>query len=69
MDAPVMMSKAEEIVFAVVAIMILVMGIFGLDAIVFRKKRAANHDQELHSHRVRYIVEEEPEEPDARVPR
>ena len=69
MDAPVIMSKAEEIVFAVVAIMILVMGIFGLDAIVFRKKRAANQDQEAHSHRIRYIVDEEPEEPDARVHR
>ncbi|HKF45981.1 MAG TPA: hypothetical protein VKB38_01395 [Terracidiphilus sp.] len=69
MDAPVIMSKAEEIVFAVVAIMILVMGIFGLDAIVFRKKRAADQDQELHSHRVRYIVEEDSEEQDGRVPR
>jgi flagellar basal body-associated protein FliL len=68
-DAPVMMSKAEEIVFAVVAIMILVMGIFGLDAIVFRKKGAANQNQESHSQRVRYIVEEEPDEQDGRVPR
>ena len=70
MVAPVTMGRTDEIVFAVVVIAILVMWVFGLDAIIFRNtKRAKPVNRTIPKHRVTYIFEDDPDESDADVPR
>jgi hypothetical protein len=59
-------SKTAEVVLAAGAIALLAMAVFGLDSIVFSKKRTIQHDPHAPKQRVKYIVEdaeEEPEEP------
>jgi hypothetical protein len=57
-------SRTTEVVMAVGAIALLAMGVFGLDSIVFSKKRKTGRDPRAPKQRVTFIVEEEPEEPE-----
>lgn len=62
------MSKTEELFFAVVAILILATSIFGLDSLIFRKKRTARAVAEFPKQRVHYVVEEQADDSDSEVP-
>lgn len=57
-------SKTTEVVLAVAAIALLAMGTFGLDSIVFSKKRKAGRDPRAPKQRISYIVEDVEEEPE-----
>jgi hypothetical protein len=62
-------TNAEELWFAVAAIALLGMVTFGLDAGLFRHKRASRRDgpeQAAHKSRIRYvIVDHDSDEPEA----
>jgi hypothetical protein len=60
------MSGMEELFVAVVAVLILATSVFGLDTLIFRRKRVAAAGTEIPKQRIHYIVEEEPE--DTEVP-
>jgi hypothetical protein len=63
-------SKTTEVVLAAGAIALLAMGTFGLDSIVFSKKRKSQRDPNAPKQRVKYVVEdveEEPERPSGKV--
>ena len=55
-------SKTTEVVMAIGAIVILAMGTFGLDSIVFSKKRKHRRDPRAPKQRVTFVVVDEPEE-------
>jgi hypothetical protein len=61
------MSGKEELFLAIGAIVILAMSVFGLDSIIFRKKRAARPVSEFPKQRIHYIVEDAQEDTEAEV--
>jgi hypothetical protein len=63
MMALIAVTKTEEIVVAVVAILLLVMATFGLDSKVFRKKRQAKRAMAPPKKRISFIVEDASKEP------
>jgi hypothetical protein len=57
-------SKTTEVVMALGAIVLLAMATFGLDSLVFSKKRKAGRDPRAPKQRITYVVVDEPEEPE-----
>jgi hypothetical protein len=57
-------SKTTEVVMAVGAIVLLAMATFGLDSLVFSKKRKAGRDPRAPKERIHYVVEDVEEEPE-----
>ena len=63
------MSKTTEVVVAVGAIVLLAMATFGLDSVVFSKKRKAGRDPRAPKERIHYVeVDEDEESGEARKP-
>jgi hypothetical protein len=68
MVALMLISKWEEFALGAGAILILVMGTFGLDSIVFRKKRAYKRDPRAPKQRISFVVVDEPTEAEPTEP-
>ncbi len=69
MVVSMMMSKWEELGLAIGAIVLLGMGVFGLDSIVFKKKRRHQRDPRAPKQRITYIVDDAPDDPGVDRPR
>jgi hypothetical protein len=69
MVVSMIMSKWEELGLAIGAVVLLGMGVFGLDSIVFAKKRRQGRDPRAPKQRITYIVDDAPEEPEPGRPR
>jgi hypothetical protein len=65
MVVSMIISKWGEVGLAVGAIVLLGMGVFGLDSIVFSKKRRRQRDPRAPKQRITYIVEDAPDEPES----
>jgi hypothetical protein len=63
MVVSMMMSKWEELGLAIGAVVLLGMGVFGLDSIVFSKKRKHRRDPRAPKQRITYIVDDAPDDP------
>jgi len=59
MVALLLISTVGEIFIGVVAILILAMGVFGLDSIVFSKQRKTGRDPRAPKQRISFVVEDD----------
>jgi hypothetical protein len=63
MVVSMMMTKWEELGLAIGAVVLLGMCVFGLDSIVFSKKRRQGRDPRAPKQRITYIVDDAPDDP------
>jgi hypothetical protein len=68
MLAAIEMSGWVELCLAIGAVLILAISIFGIDAVIFRKKRPAGPVIEFPKRRVHYVVEEVDDDSELDVP-